>query len=73
MVLEVPDALAPHACLTTRASFDVEVVAVPAVVLIPRFVRASAAVEAPVPPSATATSVPFQTPVVIVPRVVILV
>ena len=35
------------------------------------FVRASAAVEAPVPPSATAISVLFQTPVVIVPRVVI--
>lgn len=37
----------------------------------PKLVRASAAVEAPVPPSATAISVPVHVPVVIVPKVVI--
>jgi hypothetical protein len=36
-------------------------------VVAPRLARAVAAVDAPVPPSATAMSVPFQTPVVIVP------
>jgi len=55
-----------------RPRVDVVVVTAPAVVLIPRFCLAVVASEAPVPPSATATSVPFQTPVVIVPSVVML-
>ena len=40
-------------------------------VVAPRFARASAAVDAPVPPWATATSVAAQVPVAIVPTVVI--
>ena len=72
VVDETPAALAAQPCLAMRASAEVVVVTAPAVVLIPRFVRAVAASLAPVPPSATATSVPFQTPVVIVPRVVML-
>jgi hypothetical protein len=70
-VVEVPAALAAQACFAIRARAGVEVVEVPAEVAIPRFVRAPAAVDEPVPPSVTATSVPFQTPVVIVPKVVI--
>ena len=59
-------------CEAILESVDTDVVAAVALVLIPKFVRASAAVLAPVPPSATATSVPFQTPVVMVPSVVML-
>ena len=44
------------------------IVTVPAI--NPRFVLATEADEAPVPPSATAIAVPFQVPVPIVPKVV---
>ena len=70
VVVDVPEAEAAQAAVATRARVEAPVVAVPALVVIPRFVRAPAAVDEPLPPSATATSVPFQTPVVIVPRVV---
>jgi len=44
----------------------------PPTVVAPRLVRAPAAVDEPVPPSAMAISVPFQTPLLMVPRVVML-
>ena len=50
----------------------VKVNRLPPTVVAPRLVRAPAAVDEPVPPSAMAMSVPFQTPLLMVPRVVML-
>ena len=69
-VVEVPAALASQPLLVMRERVGVEVFGVPPDVLVPRFSRACAAVEALVPPCSIATSVAAHVPVAIVPRVV---
>ena len=59
-------------CIKRMALGLVSVNKFPPTVVAPRLVRAPAAVVAPVPPLATAMAVPFQVPLVIVPKVVML-